>query len=183
MNKWACLACERGLTEKKIYTPSVKLLLISHTLNYTSCYIGLDHGPHCSVWTNLPHVITVVTSAWLTFYSPFSLLNRATRWLWWWNGFPYCLPQFDLSLYLYVLLFYLLLSLTSHAVGIDDHLTLSSSLSLLLAHTQKIVVVFSSNADTMTLFTLIYKETIVMNLVSVYKKMNWIPFLWDWTTT
>lgn len=71
-----------------------------------------------------------------------------------------------------MLLFYLLLSLTSHAVGKDDHLTLSSSLSLLLAHTQKIVVVFSSNADTMTLFTLIYKETIVMNLVSVYKKMN-----------
>lgn len=77
-----------------------------------------------------------------------------------------------MSLYLYALLFYLLLSLTSHAVAIDDHLTLSSSLSLFLAHTQKIVVVFSSNADTMTLFTLIYKETIVMNLVSVYKKMN-----------
>lgn len=177
MNKWACLACERRLAEKKIYPICQITAYLSYTQLHLLLYrirswpslLCLNKPPSCN---NCGHFC--MTDLLFSVLSPKSSypLIMMVKWF-------SLMPATVWFVFVFISSPFLYLSCSGNRWSSHPEFFFVTFAS----HTQKIVVVFSSNADTMTLFTLIYKETIVMNLVSVYKKMNWIPFLWDWTTT
>lgn len=182
MNKWACLACERGLTEKKIYPICQITAYLSYTQLHLLLYrirswpslLCLNKPPSCN---NCGHFC--MTDLLFSVLSPKSsyLLIMMVKW-------------FSL---LPATVWFVFVSLCASLLS-SPFPYLSCSGNRWSSHPEFFFVTFAcSYSEDCCCFPLMptlwlclpwYIRKLLLWSWSLYiKKMNWIPFLWDWTTT